>query len=196
MNNRVQYFIIPLLVSILIVPFIPSPVRSLDIWYIYVPTSDEVGLKFWILNQTSYINVTLYIGYPCVNISSWGIVEKENSSLMVNIEFWWWGGWCWHWVAPPIHHTYDLGFLEEGLYTFSFRVWDSEVKRIPFAVGFILGDVNRDGRVRVDDLLAIVLAFGSNHGDARYDPDLDLNSDGKIRIDDIFTATENFGMEQ
>ncbi|UCG37205.1 MAG: hypothetical protein JSV64_02715, partial [Candidatus Bathyarchaeota archaeon] len=58
----------------------------------------------------------------------------------------------------------------------------------------IPGDVNGDGRVRVDDILAVALAFGSNFGDSRYDPNLDINSDLKIRVDDVLTAALNFGL--
>ena len=196
MNNRLEYFVVPVFACLLMLTSIPRSVRSLEVWIIYVPGSDKVGLEFWMVNQTGYINVTLAIGYPCVNVSSWGEAMRGNSSFSVSSEIWWWTGFCVQWVAPPILHTYDLGYLEEGLYTFTFQVWDIEVKRIPFAVGFILGDVNRDGRVRVDDILAIALAFGSDYGDPRYGPHLDVNGDLKIRIDDVLIAAENFGREQ
>jgi len=55
------------------------------------------------------------------------------------------------------------------------------------------GDVNGDGKVRVDDVLSIALAFGSNYGDPEYNPNLDINYDGKIRVDDVLTAALNFG---
>ena len=195
MSSRLQYFGIPLLACVLILAIIPRSVRSLEVWIIYVPSSDDVDLKFWMLNQTGYINVTLDIGYPCVNVSSWGEIVRDNSSLSVSSEIWWWTGFCWCFIAPPILHTYDLGYLEEGLYTFRFMVFGMEVKRIPFAVGFILGDVNRDGRVRIDDILAIALAFGSDYGDPEYEPYLDVNGDLKIRVDDVLIAAENFGRE-
>jgi len=56
------------------------------------------------------------------------------------------------------------------------------------------GDVNGDYKVRVDDILDIALAFGSDYPDISYKPNLDINGDGKIRIDDVLTATVNFGM--
>lgn len=43
-------------------------------------------------------------------------------------------------------------------------------------------------------LLAIALAFGSDYGEPRYDPNLDVNCDLKIRVDDALTAATNFGM--
>jgi len=56
-----------------------------------------------------------------------------------------------------------------------------------------IGDVNNDGQVRVDDILAIALASGSGVGDPKYHPNLDITCDGKIRIDDILAAVQNFG---
>jgi len=56
------------------------------------------------------------------------------------------------------------------------------------------GDVNGDGRVRADDVLAVALAFGSDYPEPEYDPNLDINGDLKIRVDDILTAAANFGM--
>ncbi|MDH5450323.1 MAG: hypothetical protein OEX77_05390 [Candidatus Bathyarchaeota archaeon] len=55
--------------------------------------------------------------------------------------------------------------------------------------------MNRDGRVRVDNILAIALAFGSDYGDPRYEPIIDINGDGKIRTDDMLIAATNFGKE-
>ena len=58
----------------------------------------------------------------------------------------------------------------------------------------LTGDVTGDGKVRIDDILAVALSFGSNYGEPGYEPILDLNGDLKIRVDDILTATQNFGL--
>jgi len=58
----------------------------------------------------------------------------------------------------------------------------------------ILGDVNGDGKVRIDDILTIAIAFGSDLGDPEYEPNLDINGDNKIRVDDILIAALNFGL--
>jgi len=55
------------------------------------------------------------------------------------------------------------------------------------------GDVNGDKKVRVDDVLAVALAFGSDYPEPPYDPNLDVNGDLKIRVDDVLTAALNFG---
>jgi len=71
---------------------------------------------------------------------------------------------------------------------------DGSIYRI---IGVVLiGDVNGDGKVRIDDILAIVIAFGSNCGDPEYDPNTDINKDCKIRIDDILIAVQHFGEDQ
>jgi parallel beta-helix repeat protein len=57
----------------------------------------------------------------------------------------------------------------------------------------IVGDVNGDGRVRVDDVLAVALGFGSNFGEPRYNANFDINGDLKIRIDDVLAAAQHFG---
>jgi len=58
---------------------------------------------------------------------------------------------------------------------------------------FLLGDVNGDGKVRVDDVLAVALAFGCDEGDPDWDPRCDLNGDHKVRVDDVLLAASNFG---
>lgn len=57
----------------------------------------------------------------------------------------------------------------------------------------ILGDVNGDKKVRVDDVLAVAMAFGSQLGHPRWNPNVDLNDDNKIRVDDVLTAALHFG---
>jgi len=59
---------------------------------------------------------------------------------------------------------------------------------------YMPGDVSRDGKVRIDDVLAIAVAFGSNLGDPAFRPLMDITGDGKIRIDDILAAATNFGL--
>jgi len=72
-----------------------------------------------------------------------------------------------------------------------------------FTYGTILivhvGDVNADEKVRVDDVLAVALRFGTNYGGPPnsngyfYDPNTDLNCDGKIRVDDVLATALQFG---
>jgi branched-chain amino acid transport system substrate-binding protein len=56
-------------------------------------------------------------------------------------------------------------------------------------------DVNFDGKVRVDDVLATALAFGSAAGDDRWERRLDVTDDCKIRVDDILDVALDFGID-
>jgi len=57
----------------------------------------------------------------------------------------------------------------------------------------LITDVNYDGKVRVDDVLAAALAFGSQPGHPRWEVEADINYDGKIRVDDILAIALDFG---
>ena len=52
---------------------------------------------------------------------------------------------------------------------------------------------DNDGDVDNDDFLVFKPAFGSNDGDANYDPCADLNRDGHIDNDDFLIFKPNFG---
>lgn len=56
------------------------------------------------------------------------------------------------------------------------------------------GDVSPvDMKVRVDDILAIAIAFGTTYPEPEYDAILDINCDLKIRVDDLLAAALEFG---
>jgi len=55
------------------------------------------------------------------------------------------------------------------------------------------GDTNNDGKVRVDDILAIAMGFGKDYGQPGFDPNSDVNCDLRIRVDDMLATAPNFG---
>ncbi len=63
----------------------------------------------------------------------------------------------------------------------------------------LIGDVNGDRKVRVDDILAVASRFGTNYGGPpnsngySYDANCDINDDLKIRADDVLAAALHFG---
>lgn len=58
------------------------------------------------------------------------------------------------------------------------------------------GDVvGGDGFVVVQDIGAVVLAFGSVPGDGHWNPDADLNKDGSVTISDIGLVVLQFGLQ-
>jgi len=60
-------------------------------------------------------------------------------------------------------------------------------------VSSLIGDVNIDGKVDIEDICLAALAFGSNPGHPRYNPNIDINGDNKIDIQDIYLIAKNFG---
>jgi len=83
----------------------------------------------------------------------------------------------------------------DGIGDTPYVIDEYNIDRYPLMTAYppIQGDVNSDGKVRVDDILTIALAFGSDYGDPKYEPILDINGDLKIRVDDLLTAVGNFG---
>jgi hypothetical protein len=57
----------------------------------------------------------------------------------------------------------------------------------------MLGDINGDGKVNVQDLFAVSKAFGSYPGHPRWDPDMDINQDYVINVVDLFAIAKDFG---
>jgi hypothetical protein len=57
----------------------------------------------------------------------------------------------------------------------------------------IVGDVNGDNYVGIDDIFAIAVHFSEEPPHPYWNPNCDLNDDDYIGIDDIFTAAVHFG---
>ena len=67
---------------------------------------------------------------------------------------------------------------------------------IPIDVTFFVplkADVNGDCIVDIFDLAAVGKAFGSQPGDANWNPDADMNGDNIINIIDLATVGKEFG---
>jgi hypothetical protein len=57
----------------------------------------------------------------------------------------------------------------------------------------ILGDINGDDKVDIQDVAQGAAAFGSYPGHERWDPEADLNKDDKVDIQDVAMVASNFG---
>jgi len=57
----------------------------------------------------------------------------------------------------------------------------------------IVGDINADGIVDIEDIYTIALAYGTMPGQPGYNPNLDINDDGIIDIQDIYTTALHYG---
>ena len=106
-----------------------------DEWVSFIPSSEMVSLVFWMLDGISYVNATITFLDSGYDISYWGTVVREGQQIWVNSEIW---IWTIGFVLPyvwELSHTYNLGNLEQGDYTFTFKAWNTIVKSIDFNVG-------------------------------------------------------------
>jgi hypothetical protein len=60
---------------------------------------------------------------------------------------------------------------------------------------YLLGDVDRNGRVDLRDLVAAAVAYSSTLGEPNWNPYADLNKDGTVGIYDIVLLLHNYGMK-
>jgi hypothetical protein len=57
---------------------------------------------------------------------------------------------------------------------------------------FLVGDVNLDGKVDIQDAIFVAAAFGSSYGQARWNAAADINNDGTVDIYDIIMVASHF----
>lgn len=58
---------------------------------------------------------------------------------------------------------------------------------------FLIGDVNRDGKVDIKDLVLLIKAYGSYPGHPKYNSNADFNDDGKVDIKDLVLLIKHYG---
>ena len=99
-------------------------------------------------------------------------------------------------ATPTINHTYT----DTGNYSVILTIIDDADRTD--AVSYVVEveekqfppwDVNQDGKVRVDDVLAVAIHFGENEGDENWYPPADVTGDGKVRVDDVLAVAVHFG---
>ena len=189
-----------IVMAILLVSSNVSETQSdyVETWVPYRPSSEQVDLEFWMGNQTAYINITITFPTAGYDISSLGEVTKDGYILWANSEIWHWTDMCAQ-VITPVSHTYELGYLESGNYTFTFKAWGIDIKSIDFTVTAvatidpILCDINEDGIVNMRDTSIAARAFGSYPDHPRWNPIADINEDNKVDMRDIAPIARNFG---
>lgn len=57
----------------------------------------------------------------------------------------------------------------------------------------VIGDLNSDGTVDLDDIYIISLAFGSKPADSNWNKIADLNRDNVVNVEDLRTAARHYG---
>ncbi len=167
-------------------------------WIPYVPSQEqwwvkEWSLTYWMENETSYVDVQLVWPDTGHKVSSWGTVVKDGYNIWVDAEMWEWTGVSLL-VITYESHTYDLGYLEAGNYTFTFKAWGFPVKSISFTVTRLIGDINNDGVVDIFDVGVISAHWypGPPIGPSGYDSSCDINCDRAVDILDIGILSVNW----
>lgn len=57
----------------------------------------------------------------------------------------------------------------------------------------IAGDLNRDGKVSLQDLVILALAYGSKPGDAKWNPIADIDGNGAVGLTDLVILAQHYG---
>jgi hypothetical protein len=137
-------------------------------------TAANLGTVNETLEVKLYGNTTL-IGTQVVNLTA---------SSQITLVFTWNTA-----LALPCHKY----FLSANVTPVPFEL---NLTNNQFTDGFVkvyyLGDINRDGIVNMTDIYAIILAFLSEPGDARWNPNLDVIQDNIINMMDVYKAVLNF----
>ena len=95
--------------------------------------------------------------------------------------------------SGPFQNETGSDGIGDTLYAIDANNTDNYPFMIPY--GSLLGDVNGDGYVGIDDVFLVASHFSKELGDPEYSRVYDLNGDGYVGIDDIFTAAQHFGEE-
>jgi hypothetical protein len=110
-------------------------------WVPCTASSKMVDLKFWMLDGTSYINISITFSCAGFKVSDWGTVMRKGYEIWADSKIWMWTGPSAQ-VITTMFHTYNLGCLESGNYTFTFMAWSVRVKSINFTI--VRPDANQD----------------------------------------------------
>jgi PKD repeat protein len=96
--------------------------------------------------------------------------------------------------------TIEHNFLIAGNYTVSLNVTDNnelsnvEIKEIFVSEKGLIGDINSDGKVNIQDISIVAIAYGTNEGEPGYNAECDLNQDMIINILDLSIVATQYGM--
>jgi len=131
-------------------------------------------------NLSETLNVTLYVNSTSTLLQVLTLQSGGSSTLIFT----------WN-TTSYAYGKYDVSAMTNATQAETGAEYNTYIDGTIFVT--IPGDVNGDGKVRIDDILAVSQAFGSNVGDSRYRANLDINSDQRTRVDDVLVAAQHFG---
>jgi len=173
-----------------VITVVPDVIR--DVATIDVAVQSDRVYQGWIVsinvtvanlgNATETFTVTLY--YDNITIATETVYNLEpNASIQINF--------CWNTADVPYCHSYTIKAVASTL------SGEVNVDNNVFVYGLVkvkmMGDVNGDGKVSMEDILLTVGSFGSYPAHPRWLFDADLDQDERITMSDIVLVLLNFG---
>jgi len=130
-------------------------------------------------------------GWVYIDTSAAGLNFDVGDQFVIGVQGigggFWFGG-----SSPGPGGPYDRGELwseesvyQGGQYDMAFRTWVGTAGPD--------GDVDGDGDVDLNDLAALLSAYGACTGDPSYNPDADFDDSGCVDLSDLATLLSNYG---
>jgi len=164
--------------DVAVINVVPSTNLVYESWIVYINvTVKNEG------NITETIDVKAYYGED--NLIETLTVEDLDPNNETILTF------AWDTESVPPCHNYTIWAeavtVPNEIDTTDNTYEDGEVKVK------LMGDVNGDGIVEMEDFHVLSQAYGSYPGHARWNPQCDLNGDGWVEMLDFLYTSKNFG---
>lgn len=159
-------------------PVVVTPASDLVDGFTVVSVAETLLGEFDVANVDSgvlcRVNFTVIGSGPALIV----VTDKSNPCQYVPFENVWYS----HWLNPTDVSSNQTG--EEDALGSNCTV---------FTVSPLVGDVNGDYKVNIEDVSIVAAAFGSNSTNPRWNSNADINNDGHITIEDVALITKRFG---
>ena len=169
--------------------FIMTLIRDLGI--LNVTLSENIVYQGWFVNITvtaknegftdETFNINVYYNDALITNQTFNLAPDQEITLTFT--------WNTATVEPYINYTIKV---EIPLLPYEIDTTDNTLVDGTVMVK-LMGDINGDQKVDIDDVVEMALAFGSYLGHPRWNPGADLNRDEIIDISDMVLAAINFG---
>lgn len=173
-----------------IIVVVPGVVRDIAIIDIVVPSNKVY--QGWVVNITVTVanlgnateNFTVTLYYDSVSVSTETVYNLEpNASTQLIFS--------WNTTHVPYCHNYTIKAVASAL------SGEIDVDNNTLVYGSVkvkmMGDINGDEKVSMEDIMLTVDSFGSYPAHPRWLFDADLDQDGRITMGDIVLVLLNFG---
>jgi hypothetical protein len=177
------------------VVWIMTEVRDVAITNLTI--SNSWAYKGWIVNVTvtvknkgsiteTFTTQVYYNSNLLANLTVANLLPTEERSILIP--------WNSANVTACTNHTYITYTISANIPPIPYEFNTTDNQMTDGTITFrIVGDVNGDCEVAIDDVYATAQAFGSYPGHPRWNVYADVNNDEYVGIDDIYTVATHFG---